>query len=182
MGVDFTAILDYRIDICELKDIPNKLNQVNSMLAGLWNEEIENWSYYRDPLYHSIEEEFKIAKHLDLDGPFGFSITLGNQILEIYHITRWYMFLIDDHGIQEKLRNSILEIGKILGAKKIIYLPDSLYKESVVSGFVYESKNLKDVCSWLIENCGKPKEAIKDVLNETDDDSSDYSGYYIESF
>ena len=185
MGIDFTALMDHSLpwdQMITLDRIIDKEWQKQDSPLRLPFDRIRSdgrWRWELDSKFNSVDEELFERGHVYFESPVGFLGDLFRKGMSIYHTSRWWSFLCED-TVQSALRNAVHHIAQIVGAKTVIYLPDSNYHCSIASDLLYDDKEINDVLLWLKQQCGPPAETIRDIYSETEN-TWDGDGYYVEA-
>ncbi|MDQ6418008.1 hypothetical protein RB620_01030 [Paenibacillus sp. LHD-117] len=180
MGVNFTALFDYSINISMLQSLPMLLNEKSNfqylfnVASSLDDVLINNWEWPQDIVRHrSIEEEFEEEGFVSIAGPGGIVLYFGNHLCELSSPIRWKAFL-SDQLVQEKVIKISLEFSKIFGLP--LYAPDYF----CLSSFLFDGNNMDDVKQYLIRKYGDAANTINEMWNDLKS-SSEYKKYYFET-
>jgi hypothetical protein len=123
-----------------------------------------------------------IGGTMEVVGPCGITLTFLEKICYFHHYIRWRNFLLDSE-IQLKLREVCYELMQTMKSQFVIYVPDNAVKESAILDFLWEDEN-KDIFfmrDWLLNNCGPPKNSIKEIYKEYED-YWESDGYFIDEY
>jgi len=131
----------------------------------------------------------------EIEGPYGIRLVLGARLCEISALVRWGAF-IEDEAVQAAVTALCKAVASCLGAKQVIYIPDSAYCPSLAMNFLEQYMPLEAVIDWLSRECGPPAPTISSIGRELSDDemralspgwnSTDYAraverdGYFVE--
>src|SRR5438067_362549 len=133
MGVDISAIMSCRFQLSELVSFPERLNTAGGDLevaVRLFEplqsklRETSSWDFDHHGLFVSPEHEWTHESWVTLNGPAGFCLHVGDQLMELHHWTRFRHFLQYD-GIQAGIIAACRGILKLIGGDTVVYLPDS---------------------------------------------------------
>lgn len=140
MGVDFACILDVALsprDVLELPsevlDLPQRLDRFNDELARIWaGVDIpvtrQTWKADLWPATVALdrldEAESEEPLEVALTGPNWFNARIFQRSVGFSHVSRWKFFLNDVSGLHRPLLASCRLFAGVLGARRLLYLPD----------------------------------------------------------
>jgi hypothetical protein len=157
MGIDFTALIDHQLSWDDLYRLPALLReswptpaQVLIMRDDL-PRSAEAWRWSPDPNYSNVAEELFEQRHLVMDGPCGFSLTVFHHAVEVHHLCRWWGF-VSEPEIRDALRAACRALAQTLRATTIVYIPDN----AAASDTLFDRASLLDVLASLEGTLGPP--------------------------
>jgi hypothetical protein len=164
MSVDFTALMDDRLDRGRLDEVPAILDAVAARLAAVMGPVFARegdrpgaWEIHRDPACTSIGEQMRRDGALWIGGPWGFLLTIGAKLIDFHH---WYSWarLWDVPEVAATLRGACRVLGQAVGGTTAIYVPDNLRSASDAKLFVIEPEH------WIAEGERNPISAVEAYL------------------
>lgn len=181
MGKNFTAILGHRLQRQDLYALCDALNHHSFSHIERFIEELLPYNQDDAGKAWSVDPDW-LGGTVELDGPCGLSFTFSEKLCCLDHYIRWRAFVTDE-SIQFLLRGVAYDLAAYYQTGYALYVPDNDCKESFVLGFIYEDENrdMEYVTSWLLRECGPPKQRIRDIRVRREDDR-DSDGYYLDSF
>lgn len=105
----------------------------------------------------------------EVEGPYGIRLVLGARLCEISALVRWGAF-IGDEPVQAAVTALCMAVASCLGAKQVIYVPDSAYCPSSAMNFLEQYMPLEAVIDWLSHECGPPAPTISSIGRELSDE------------
>jgi hypothetical protein len=113
-----------------------------------------------------------------MDAPDCFIGHVGKRSLDIYHMARWWSFLMDE-PVRRRLQGACRHIAATLGSARIAYIPDSSYKPELARDLINEGKTIDEIIGWLYTNCGPPAADIGLICRQGEQGWNG-DGYYVE--
>ena len=186
MAADFTALFGHTLNWEQIEALPIVLNErwsgETTTLLRRPGLSQPGWNYRpEDHLYRSLREEFEDAGNLLLKGPDGFDGQLFTRVFELYNWTRWWTF-VTDPAVRNALRETCRLLAGVLGARTVIYLPDSHYDVSRARDLPYDGVDLDAIAAWLAQNAGQPAASIETIAAAQSGASREVNGYYVDTF
>jgi hypothetical protein len=178
MGVDFTAIVDFRVSEVELSTLPDHLNgawRLPDILAPWVAEHVcagsTRWAWKREMPAISVADEIRAERRVWLDGPDGFHGRVFQHALELGHLARWWSFLYEP-GMRVGLELACRNIAATVGAEHIVYIPDSGRPPSLATELLYEGGTVSEMLRWLRSEVGAPVSGRTFSLSGSDENSA----------
>ena len=106
---------------------------------------------------------------LDFDGPYGLYIEIGPRFCEIRPTPKWGAF-VSDPAVEAAITALCQVIATCIGARRLLYLPDSAYCSSQALDFLEYDLPLDAVVDWLAVDCGPPAPSISSIYRPLSDD------------
>ena len=183
MGIETVAICELALGCGFPTDLPQKLQHAwtragETIRITEWPvNEGGNWGWRLSDGYHSAREEYEHEGWVSLTGPDAIMVTLHKSAAKICHPCRWGAFLSEDL-IQRQLVSAMALVASVLGAKRLVLIPDSAYKCSEAMDGLFEGRSVDQITNWLGKTCGPPAESLSSIYTESED-SWEGDGYYI---
>jgi hypothetical protein len=173
MGIYFNGLFAIKLPLAPPTELIHRFELIGAPMDGI----VERWRQFWQPQAWAMRahDPPKDPQLIDIVGPGGFWISISPAAAQIYHCSKWTLFLWD-RVHREALRRACFEIARILGSERAVYLP-----ELTDSGF-HEMKSLDQMEQRLVSQFGPPAPSI-DAIAEAE--SPDYwfpNCYYIDLF
>ena len=172
MGMNFNMIMGHELKTEQIRDlIQNKA--LWSSLETIFKEELDyqppntyrKWTQEpsQENLYDfwtQIESNGYYDKTFEIDCYFG-NITVYRHTIRIWFSTIFYDYCFFEH-VKETIQ--IIKVGRIianhLGTDKVLYIPDSYLKTSILEDYACSGLSLDESINKGIDEFGKPPEGI----------------------
>jgi hypothetical protein len=133
MSVDFNAIMDKTSKAVPVGEWPDLMCRLGPQTDAV----IERWRKYWQPQEWTASVDSKRQGFVHIIGPGGFAITLSPVAAQVYHCSKWGLFVTDE-GHQRMLRGACLEISRVLGSDRAIYMPELTPNSFLEGGRILE--------------------------------------------
>src|SRR5262245_43405039 len=151
MSIDFNAEMENNSpEKFNLKDLPGfmqTLGPATEALGAIWKDRWCERTWRAEPgRFHE--------GCIDVVGPGGYSLTLSNVSVEVYHCSK-FSYFTHDAAHRDLLRRTCFEIATFFRSLRAVYFP-----EMTPSAF---PKDLSATIALLRENFGPPARTIQEI-------------------
>lgn len=131
----------------------------------------KDWTFREEDEYYNFKED----KTIDFYGPFDLELTFDEQKILFWNppYRYWYWFEMEDEVHRDEWRKYMLQILKLFGGDRVIYLADNAHHLDEFREF---EGTFDEIESALFKKYGKPKETFKEVASDFD------NSYFIDIF
>ena len=174
--IDFTAACDHQMNWRELYALPSTMarnwampQELKAFLRDHARDDARGWGWSRDRTFSSVQEELFETNHLTLAAPHGFACTVFRSTMEINHLARWWSFL-HERDIHLGLLRACRAIAGLVGARHLVFLPDSSLPPSVAADLLFEGCSIETLLAHLSRHVGEPRPLPGSFLDRPDSD------------
>jgi hypothetical protein len=125
MGVDFTDVVDHRLDVEELLTLPDRLNaqwelpgELAPWVAKHVHAGATQWQWERQAPETWLISELQQEGYVSLDGPDGFHGYVCRHAIQFHHHARWWSFLYET-SVRSGLEAACRRIARVLGTDRL---------------------------------------------------------------